>query len=613
MNNLLSKLKRNRNAGIAMISIIIAVAFISIIGSALLYITYLNYQMKVQNLRSKENFYETDGQIVQITTNLRDKVVNSSNPQAELENILGFDSTTFKPETGTRYAYKVEDMARLASGLDKNLEGNVELSTLGDGSIKGTITTGGKTDTFNYSAPVTYNESGVITSGGYEILKSYQLNSEGEMEEVSKPNPVTYRIHDFTIEQTSSDGYVNRVKTDIDIQILTKQISASGEGGVGSFSLLMDAPLAIEDSDFDILNLYGNCFFSKYENSTAVWTVDSNTYTPPGKVGSAGAALTLGKESKVNVVGQYLIVYGDLVLNNSACLYINQGNLTVYGDIYLNGNSTIICTGNIYQYTDEALPGRSNPSKVIIEGNSNPDANLWAKHIYPKTCNVVSVTEKNYQSFTNAIKLNNSNTSDDGVIYQLMKEYKGHKLTDDEVGKPVDQLEENSNYGSFYGQQVGIAFSGKNTAYNGVFKDRLVFLAGSDAQISEGNYGCTFICKTGLKLTNAHSVSLTKIGSSTFNFLMIKSSDLENPNYQNNVHQWKDGNFGSDLQDGFSFGDFFIDEPDKVVNDMLACGNGTDGGGSDSDDDSDDDSAEVKKLKYESALSFVNYRRDFEK
>ena len=63
--------KYTNNKGVALLSILIAIAFVSIIGAALLYITYSNFQMKVANLRSKSNYYSTDGKMVEITSAIR--------------------------------------------------------------------------------------------------------------------------------------------------------------------------------------------------------------------------------------------------------------------------------------------------------------------------------------------------------------------------------------------------------------------------------------------------------------------------------------------------------------------------------------------------------------
>ena len=91
------KTKKNRklcnNKGIAMVSILIAVAFVSIIGSSLLYICYKNFQMKVLSVRSKENFYETDGALVEVTTALRNELSSKSNKPEEFETLIKYNAT----------------------------------------------------------------------------------------------------------------------------------------------------------------------------------------------------------------------------------------------------------------------------------------------------------------------------------------------------------------------------------------------------------------------------------------------------------------------------------------------------------------------------------------
>lgn len=48
--------RRTDNKGSAMVVVIIAMAFIGILASVLMYMSLLNYQMKVNNLKAKDNF-----------------------------------------------------------------------------------------------------------------------------------------------------------------------------------------------------------------------------------------------------------------------------------------------------------------------------------------------------------------------------------------------------------------------------------------------------------------------------------------------------------------------------------------------------------------------------
>ena len=81
----------NNNKGMAMVSVLIAVAFITILATALLYISFNNFQMKVVNYESKVNFYETEHDLVVASTAIRNAVYsNASNPMQELKDAVGY-------------------------------------------------------------------------------------------------------------------------------------------------------------------------------------------------------------------------------------------------------------------------------------------------------------------------------------------------------------------------------------------------------------------------------------------------------------------------------------------------------------------------------------------
>ena len=593
--------KKKNNKGIAMISIIIAVAFVSIIGSALLYITYANFQMKVANLRSKENFYETDGQLTQIATNLRYNVMKGGDPVTNMKTETG---VTFDPVTGEGGTYNIDKLVGYVSSVpaDKMVVSDDKKTATGTIDVGG-----GKVDTFEYSG------------GKASILKVKVVGDDGIEKEVLPTNPITYRFEDFTIKQTNADGYVNTVKTNIDIQVLTITGSEATDGGIGSFSVLMDAPISASSSDFNVLNMFGNGYVS---NSSGIssWSYDTTTsYTAPGKASEGKAALSLASESKLNVIGDYLIVYGDLVLKENSCLFINKGNLTVYGNIYLSGNATIICSGNIYMVGKTPLPGREAVSDIYIDNISlsacTPEARK--KHLYPSGLSVQYVSEKNYQSFTNTLKMNDTDLSNDGVINQILVPNTVVSSGCGNYNKKINEIsniqnvEAQTGSGKFYGETIAVEVNGKNNDLNGKFNGdtkRLVFLLGNNVKIQEANTSCTFISTSSIDFSQAHSSTLTKMGSEEFDFLLIKSNDTGNVNYQKSIHAMTNSDMGFSGTNVFSAGDFFVYKdkegnsmtPNKVVNDMLACGNGSDGEG------------KVAETIYESSLSFANYLKDFD-
>ena len=86
-------LKNNRGA--ALVSVMIAVAFIAILASSLLYMAYSNYKMKIVNYESKANFYGTEHDMVVLSTAIRNSIANaSSDPEGTLKTLVGVDATT---------------------------------------------------------------------------------------------------------------------------------------------------------------------------------------------------------------------------------------------------------------------------------------------------------------------------------------------------------------------------------------------------------------------------------------------------------------------------------------------------------------------------------------
>lgn len=59
MGHRTKKRKRN-NAGSAIVTVLVVVTFITILATVLLYISGMNFQMKVTDYRTKESFYQAE-------------------------------------------------------------------------------------------------------------------------------------------------------------------------------------------------------------------------------------------------------------------------------------------------------------------------------------------------------------------------------------------------------------------------------------------------------------------------------------------------------------------------------------------------------------------------
>lgn len=78
-----------------MIVVIIAMAFIGILASVLMYMSLLNYQMKVNNLKAKDNFYSAETVLDEIRVGMQSRVSESIG-EAYQNILLNYDSASME-------------------------------------------------------------------------------------------------------------------------------------------------------------------------------------------------------------------------------------------------------------------------------------------------------------------------------------------------------------------------------------------------------------------------------------------------------------------------------------------------------------------------------------
>ena len=601
-----SSIKKLNNKGVALISIMICVAFIAIIASALLVVTYSNFEMKVMNLRSKENFYETDGQLTRITTlfryNLSDDGPNSTYDDMDkrLEAVCmdsGFgaeaDHTPVAGEPGydpsnpakvvkvSSGVYNVKRLASLAWEED-DITNNARMF---DGPVA------------NSAKALGYNQDSFV----------YTSSDSGVITKTVDGNITTYTLKDFQITQENTDGYSNTVDTHIVFR--TKKFpgksTVDGPAGVGSCSGLLDGSISADtnNGNFACIDVYGNGYFGNYGGTTS-W--NGGTYTTPGQYISDtnnNAAMYLAGESKMNLIGKITVVYGDILLTENSCLYVNGGKLKVFGDIIIKDNATLVCSGTIMM-AEEALPGRENPTQIIVtDGNAS-------KHLFPKNLaeesKIKRISTTDVVTLLNVIQLNDGDTDNDGFTNTVIQPIKHagteNKTFDFRKDKFPDTKEGKT---SFYGKEIKVIYWSKSEEIqNDMAGNSLMFNSNPSATVKSSQINTTIISPYPLKLNHEHSVSLTCLGSEEFKYLCshkYKESPAKD-GYNPDVHEVA---FRCETDAGWinngkmSPGDFFtsVEDVNEVVNTILGVGEG-DGSGS--------------KPTYKTSLSFTDYKKDYE-
>ncbi len=458
------------NRGAALITIMIAVAFIAILASALLYMSYSNFKMKVVNYESKVNFYETEGNLTNITTSIRNEIANSSSPLQTLKTTVG----CYEVAPGTKqYRYNPKALAML---LDDTI-------TIGPGEspIAYTITEADGDETFvSHMTPDNDPNFLIYTKDG----------ADGTIADATlKSNEQKIVLADVLVQHTEGEnGYVNKLVTDIVFRVSSSPTSAT-PGGVGEFSVLMDNPI----------NTTGN--------SSRI-TFYGNSFVGPGDYTSASpTALTLDGDSYLAQKGEYMIVYGDIVLNNQAVLHIAEGSLTVYGNIYLNGNSVLMCDGNLFMKDGCTIVNNTGKANAVI-----PSDLALTKQ---------TVTAESENNVKSTLGLDDGDTDNDGIVNQILLPEMKEKMK-----SPGNWMTNNAPSVNLQGIEYNVFFWSADQVNNEDADGSLCFMTNANPQMQDGaNRNTTFIGFENLTFSNDKNLVLTQMGSTAFNALTTPGGD----------------------------------------------------------------------------------------
>ena len=148
-------MKKLNNKGAALVSVMIAITFISIVATTLLVNSLNNYQMKVVNNQSKSNFYETEQRINVVTAQVRNAIPGATDVNGAVGNLVNGGSGV--DYSGNSFAYKANKIAELAfpgstvstSGSNATVTSDGDTFTFYPGTVTVTQKTNGKQITIN--------------------------------------------------------------------------------------------------------------------------------------------------------------------------------------------------------------------------------------------------------------------------------------------------------------------------------------------------------------------------------------------------------------------------------------------------------------------------------
>lgn len=593
---MVKKLFSKKQKGIAMITIMITIMFLSVIATAMLYISSTNLSMKSANTIGKKNYYETDSALLETTTAIRNRTMSASSPLDEIKQLTTNPTGTLDASNPGHY-----DVTKVTQLIYPSASGSATNCVVND-----LDSTGNVIGDYTFTA-----------KGGQNVV-----TVEGPTSGVTK-----FTFKNMEVIHTSTDGYQNSVKTDMVFEIYERVTPSGGAGGVGNMSMLLDSNLSSSAANFKCLTMTGNCFMADFSGgATGTSPALTHSYVKPGS-----NALSMTNESRLNLKGGNNVIYGDVNLTSSDATHgsslVVYGKLTVYGDIHVsNGASLIIAEGGELYQPNWILPGRSTP----------PVFDVGTNNVFPAGLTPTPVSTDNFQNFTETLNLDTTinTTGEYGLIKKIFKKNPGSgistRLTD--LGSAASNintfsitgLDNSGSHGSydlsrgyfmssFYGGDgFGVAFlpygintSSMNGGFNasdpGKFYDHklMISLNNSPLNMQQSNPYTTWISNTPVTCSQAHCITLSKVGTDQFNYMTAAKGDPESVAYNcdsNPFNHFKI-QFGSNTFNG-KFGDFFEADCNATVDKMFDSSAGGSGGGG--------------AKTYMSAVRFEEYERDFE-
>lgn len=203
-----------------MVVVIIAMAFIGILASVLMYMSLLNYQMKVNNLKAKDNFYSAETVLDEIRTAMGEQVSASIGSAYTLV-LKNYEATSAAEKQNKLRYYFLKDMQDYYAVAGSMNIANYDLTKLFD-SLSADVKRGTVLETLGEDGKVVYRMA-LDSSGAVKISKT---GDDGTREETTEIPTGRFQLYTdglafcgLKVTYTDTDGYVSVIQTDIRVKM----------------------------------------------------------------------------------------------------------------------------------------------------------------------------------------------------------------------------------------------------------------------------------------------------------------------------------------------------------------------------------------------------------
>lgn len=354
------------NRGASLISVIIAMTVVAILGITIMYVAYSNFNMKIVDKKSKDNFYTAESVLEEVVANLQTKMsVEYEKAYSYVMSNYGNYASVADLEQNFKREFILNMVDILRQGIEKDADDNI-------------ITVGSET---NYSLPYLRTLVKASYPGSWSIgTTTYDaVNGVSPLSNELKTLEDGLVLRNVKVVYTEG-SYQNTITTDIKLSVpLLEFAMITSMPNISDYAYIADDGIVITDSSS--LKLKGNAFSGIDANDTHKTAIDLRSGAKMDASDSATSLLVAG--GNVNAIdgaslstGVFTSFWANGITasgtgkdaKNSISL---SGRTYVADDITLNGaENKLVIENQYYGYSSgiQSATNAAESSAIIING-----------------------------------------------------------------------------------------------------------------------------------------------------------------------------------------------------------------------------------------------------
>ena len=353
----MANLKTN-NRGSGIVTVIITVTFIAMLGAVLLFMAYMNLQIKNADRLTRDNFYYTETALNELRAALQNSVSDAIT-SSYTSTLIMYGEALTDENTDPQEKFAENFITSIAPPLGFTftplLPGDVSAGykrlTYDNTKLEATLT--------RFVSPASgYNISTNQPSGGGIVIR---LDADG--------SPTAIDIEGISVTYVDTKGYENTIYSDFSISIPPfVAMSAGFQSRLNQYIIVADGTLYAGGATAanGSVDLVGNVYAGNVDvdGNNRGYTLNLNS----GRVISSGKYI-IRNGATLNIE-QNAAIWAQRIELDSAHAKLN-GNIYIADDLELRGSgSSAAITGSYFGFGSSETDG-SNSSSIIISGPSS--------------------------------------------------------------------------------------------------------------------------------------------------------------------------------------------------------------------------------------------------